>query len=80
MALEAMLFCIAETCLVVEKRDMALAAPYTIRVDGLVVGKDAYLESNNTKSEGEATVGGLPFSYDPGDGERWTLACKYLLT
>lgn len=80
MALEALLFCIAETCLVVEKRDMALAAPYTMRVDGLVVGKDAYLEGNNTKSEGEATVGGLPFSFDPGDGERWTLACKYLLT
>ncbi len=80
MALEALLFCIAETCLVVEKRDMALAAPYTMRVDGLVVGKDAYLEGNNSKSEGEGTVGGLPFSYDPGDGERWTLACKYLLT
>lgn len=80
MALEALLFCIAETCLVVEKRDMALAAPYTMRVDGMVVGKDAYLEGNNKKSEGEATVGGLPFSYDPGDGERWTLACKYLLT
>ncbi|KAK1736141.1 autophagy protein 6 [Skeletonema marinoi] len=79
-ALEALLFCIAETCLVVEKRDMALAAPYTMRVDGLVVGKDAYLEGSNTKSDGEATVGGLPFSYDPGDGERWTLACKYLLT
>eukprot|EP00986_Skeletonema_menzelii_P006483 scaffold2470_cov154-Skeletonema_menzelii.AAC.5 len=79
-ALEALLFCIAETCLVVEKRDMALAAPYTMRVDGLVVGKDAHLESNNSKSEGEGTVGGLPFSYDPGDGERWTLACKYLLT
>jgi hypothetical protein len=79
-ALEALLFCIAETCLVVQNRDMALAAPYTMRVDGLVVGKDAYLEGNNSKSDGEATVGGLPFSYDPGEGERWTLACKYLLT
>jgi len=79
-ALEALLLCIAETCLVVEKRDMALAAPYTMRVDGLVVGKDAYLEGNNSKSDGEATVGGLPFAYDPAAGERWTLACKYLLT
>jgi hypothetical protein len=79
-ALEALLFCIAETCLVVQNRDMALAAPYTIRVDGLVVGKDAYLEGSISKSDDEATVGGLPFSYDPGEGERWTLACKYLLT
>lgn len=79
-ALEALLYCIAETCLVVEKRDMALAAPYTMRVDGLVVGKDAYLEGNDSKSDGEATVSGLPFSYDPGEGERWTLASKYLIT
>jgi hypothetical protein len=80
IALEALLFCIAETCLVIEKRDMALAAPFTMRVDGLVVGKDAYLESNSSKSNNEATVGGLPLAYDPGEGERWTLACKYLLT
>ena len=81
-ALEALLFCIAETCLIVEKRDMALAAPYTIRVGGLVVGKDSFLESksNKSRSDDEATVGGVPISYDPAEGERWTLVCKYLLT
>jgi len=75
----------------VEKRDMALSAPYIMRVDGLVVGKDVYGNESgvgggnsggggaNTK-DGEATVGGLPLAYDPVAGEQWTMVCKYLLT
>jgi len=88
-ALEGLLHCIAEASLVVEKRDMALAAPYIMRVDGMVVGKDAHgndlgIGSGGggaaTNKDGEATVGGLPIAYDPGAGEQWTVVCKYLLT
>lgn len=86
-ALEGLLYCIAEACLVVEKRDMALAAPYVMSVSGLVVGKDVHgtgIVVGSTKhggsGSGEATIGGLPLSYDPADGERWTTICKYILT
>lgn len=93
-ALEGLLHCIAEACAIVEARDMALAAPYVMRVDGLVVGKDARGTgdgilsgvvdggggSSNGRDHGEATVGGLPVTYDPAAGEQWTAVCKYLLT
>ena len=88
-ALEALLYCIAEGCFVVEKRDMALAPPYVMKVDGFVVGKDVHggtNEHNGTKAsgggakDGEATIGGLPLAYDPSAGEQWTMVCKYLLT
>jgi len=80
-ALEGLLYCIAEACSVAEKRDMALAAPYTMRVGGLVVGKDVhgYEGISVAKDEG-ASVGGLPLAYDPAAGEEWTLVCKYLLS
>jgi len=73
---------------VVEKRDMALAAPYVMRVDGLIVGKDANGSIGNgggggqtgSCKDGEASVGGLPLAYDPAAGEQWTTVCKYLLT
>ena len=71
----------------VEKRDMALSAPYIMRVDGLVVGKDVYgnvhgvgVGSGVNHKDGEATVGGLPLAYDPVAGDQWTMVCKYLLT
>ncbi|KAL7469740.1 hypothetical protein ACHAXS_010765 [Conticribra weissflogii] len=87
IALEGLLYCIAEAFLIVEKRDMALAAPYVISVDGLVVGVGAGKTNGGCKngggssnSSGEATVGGLPVAYDPSEGERWTVVCKYLLT
>ncbi|KAL9179311.1 hypothetical protein ACHAXT_008601 [Thalassiosira profunda] len=80
-ALEGLLYCIAEASLVVEKRDMALAAPYIMRVDGIVVGKDVYgHEGIALTKDGEATVGELPLAYDPAAGEQWTMVCKYLLT
>ncbi|KAL7554451.1 hypothetical protein ACHAWF_019031 [Thalassiosira exigua] len=90
-ALEGLLYCVAEACLVVEKRDMALAAPYVMKVDGLVAGKDAHGGGRDGpggggggggggKDGGEATVGGLPLAYDPAAGVRWTTVCKYLLT
>ncbi|KAL7528641.1 hypothetical protein ACHAXR_002542 [Thalassiosira sp. AJA248-18] len=82
-ALEGLLYCIAEACFVVEKRDMALAAPYIMRVDGFVVGKDVHGNDGVVSGvkDGEATVGGLPLAYDPAaSGEQWTMACKYLLT
>lgn len=92
-ALEGLVFCVAEACAVVERRDMALSAPYVMCVGGLVVGKDALSQGAATdggidggaggvKKDGEATVGGLPIAYDPvgNAGERWTLVCKYLLT
>jgi len=84
IALEGLLYCIAEAFLVVEKRDMALAAPYVISVGGLVVGAGASKikggGGSSSGSSGEATVGGLPVAYDPSEGERWTAVCKYLLT
>lgn len=84
-ALEGLLYCIAEACLMVEKRDMALAAPYTMRVGGLVVGKDVHITEDNLGACGankdrDMTVGGLPLAYDPAAGEQWTLVCKHLLT
>eukprot|EP00581_Thalassiosira_minuscula_P012595 CAMPEP_0183729956 /NCGR_PEP_ID=MMETSP0737-20130205/31603_1 /TAXON_ID=385413 /ORGANISM="Thalassiosira miniscula, Strain CCMP1093" /LENGTH=612 /DNA_ID=CAMNT_0025962291 /DNA_START=35 /DNA_END=1870 /DNA_ORIENTATION=- len=87
MALDGLLYCIAEACLVVEGRDMALAPPYVMRVDGLVVGKDVHHGTGHqgvvggpNKDGGVPTVGGLPLAYDPAAGERWTMVCKYLLT
>lgn len=84
IALEGLLYCIAEAFLIVEKRDMALAAPYVISVGGLVVGVGASKVKGggggSSGSSGEATVGGLPVAYDPSEGERWTAVCKYLLT
>ena len=84
-ALEGLLYCIAEAFLVVEQRDMALAAPYIMKVDGLIVGKD--MHGNNQSGmmdsptkDGEVSVGGLPLTYDPAAGEQWTVVCKYLLT
>lgn len=81
-ALEGLLYCIAEAFLVIEKRDMALAAPYVICAGGLVVGVGANNKLNvgGSSSGGEATVGGLPLAYDPAEGERWTMVCRYLLT
>jgi len=82
-ALEGLLHCIAEACFVVEKRNMALAAPYVMRVGGLVVGKDVHGISEGIDGgakEGEASVGGLPLAYDPMSGEQWTMVCKYFLT
>ena len=72
-ALEGLVYCIAEACLVSERRDMALSVPYNISCDGLNVGKD------KEKSDG-TTVGGLPVQYDPEEGERWTVTWRYLLT
>ena len=80
VALDALLYCVAEACLVVQDRDMALAAPYAMKVGGLVVGKDAKVARGGGDVAGDATLGGLPFSYDPARGEQWTLVCKYLLT
>lgn len=80
VALDALLYCVAEACLVMQDRDMALAAPYVMRVGGLVVGKDAKVARGRGDVSGDATLGGLPFSYDPAHGERWTLVCKHLLT
>ena len=80
VALDALLYCVAKACLVVQDRDMALAAPYVMRVGGLVVGKDAKVARGGGDVTGDATLGGLPFSYDPAHGEQWTLVCKYLLT
>jgi len=86
-AIEGLLYCIAEACYVVEKHDMSLAAPYIMRVDGLVVGKDVHgnVHGGNsnlpvTIKDGEVSVGGLTLLYDPTNGDQWTLACKYLLT
>jgi len=86
-AIEGLLYCIAEACYVVEKHDMSLAAPYIMRVDGLVVGKDVHgnVHGGNsnlpvTIKDGEVSVGGLSLLYDPANGEQWTMACKYLLT
>ena len=85
-ALEGLLYCIAEAFLVVEQRDMALAAPYIMKVDGLVVGKDIIHGNNQSgmvrspTKDGEVSVGGLPLTYDPAAGEQWTVVCKYLLT
>ena len=83
--MEGLLYCIAEAFLVVEQRDMALAAPYIMKVDGLIVGKD--MHGNNQSGmmdsptkDGEVSVGGLPLTYDPAAGEQWTVVCKYLLT
>ncbi|KAL7516850.1 hypothetical protein ACHAWX_001826 [Stephanocyclus meneghinianus] len=77
-ALEGLIYCIAEACLLVEKRDMALSIPYRIRVDGVVVGKDS--REMPTGDGAAATVGGLAVAYDPEEGERWTVVCRYLLT
>ncbi|KAL7513241.1 hypothetical protein ACHAXN_010335 [Cyclotella atomus] len=72
-ALEGLVYCIAEACLVIEKRDMALSVPYCIKVGGLQVGKE--------KVTSDVTaVGGLPVHYDPDEGERWTTMSRYLLT
>jgi hypothetical protein len=85
-ALEGLLYCLVEACLVVEKRDMALTAPHIMRIDGLVVGKDGHgnkgIVGNNGigGNNGLATLGGLPLAYDPAAGEQWTLVCKYLIT
>lgn len=80
-ALEGLLYCIAEACLVVEKRDMALVAPYIMRIDGLVVGKDGHGNRGiGPTNDGLATLGGLPLAYDPAAGEQWTMVCKYLIT
>lgn len=86
-AIEGLLYCIAEACYVVEKHDMSLAAPYIMRVDGLVVGKDVHgnVHGGNsnlpvTIKDGEVSVGGLTLLYDPTNGDQWTMACKYLLT
>ena len=73
-ALDGLIYCIAEACLVVERRDMALAVPYNINVAGLNVGKD------KEKGDGTTTVGRLPALYDPEEGERWTTVWRYLLT
>ncbi|KAL3800622.1 hypothetical protein HJC23_006084 [Cyclotella cryptica] len=78
VALEGLVYCIAEACLVIEKRDMALSIPYIIRVGGLVVGKDS--RETSTSNGASTTVGGLSVSYDPEDGERWTVVWRYLLT
>ena len=51
-----------------------------MRVDGLVVGKDAHDNGTVTVRDGEISVGGLPLTYDPTTGEQWTMVCKYLLT
>ncbi|KAL7437917.1 hypothetical protein ACHAXH_006049 [Discostella pseudostelligera] len=81
IALEGLLHCIAEAFLVVEKRDMALAAPYTMIIDGIIVGKDVHDKEEFTSVNNcEASVGGLPIAYDPAKGEEWTMVCKYLLT
>lgn len=73
-ALEGLIYCIAEACLVVERRDMALSVPYNINVSGLNVGKE------KEKGDGTTTVGRLPVIYDPDEGERWTTVWRYLLT
>lgn len=73
IALEGLAYCIAEACLSIEKKDMALSVPYCIATGGLVVGKE------KEKSDG-STVGGLPVQYDPEEGERWTVVWRYLLT
>lgn len=72
-ALEGLVYCIAEACLVSERRDMALSVPYNISCGGLNAGKD------KERSDG-TTIGGLPVQYDPEEGERWTMVCRYLLT
>jgi hypothetical protein len=72
-ALEGLVYCIAEACLAIEKRDMALSVPYCINAGGLQVGKE--------KERSDVTaVGGLPVHYDPDEGERWTIVWRYLLT
>lgn len=72
-ALEGLVHCIAEACLAIEKKDMALSVPYCIAVGGLVAGKDK-------ERSDDAVVGGLPVQYDPDEGERWTMVWRYLLT
>jgi hypothetical protein len=79
-ALERLLYCLAEACLVVEKQDMALAAPHIMRIDGLVVGKDGHGNKGIHGNNALATLGGLPLAYDPAAGEQWTMVCKYLIT
>jgi len=73
-ALEGLVYCIAEACLVVEQGDMALCVPYCIDVGGMQVGRD------KVRCDSSAAVAGLPVLYDPEDGERWTLVWRYLLT
>jgi hypothetical protein len=81
-ALEGLLYCIAEAFIVVEDRDMALAAPYTMIIGGLIVGKDVHDKESVVvgAKTSEASVGGIPIAYDPAKGEEWTTVCKYLLT
>ena len=65
----------------VENRDMALAAPYTMSIGGLLVGKDVHGDEGVSGAKiGDATVGGLPIAFDPAKGEEWTMVCKYMLT
>ena len=82
IALEGLLYCIAEAFIVVEDRDMALAAPYTMIIGGLIVGKDVHDKESVVvgAKTSEASVGGIPIAYDPAKGEEWTTVCKYLLT
>ncbi len=79
IAMEGLLYCLAEAFVVVERRDMALAAPYTMNIGGLIVGKDVH-GKEAIIGDSEGTVGGLPIAYNPAKGEEWTTVCKYLLT
>jgi hypothetical protein len=79
IALEGLLHCIAQASLVVEKRDMALGGPIIMRINGLVVGKGRSNKGVDRPNDGIATLGGLPFAYDPSTGEQWTKVCKFLM-
>ena len=74
MALEGLVYCIAEVCALVDGRDVALSVPHAINVGGLAVGRDA------KSGDGSVTVGGVGMQYDPEEGERWTVVWRYLLT
>lgn len=76
VAIEGLVYCIAEACSVMERRDMALVIPYAISVGGLRVGK----EKEKSDGSSAASVGGLSIHYDPEEGERWTAVWRYLLT
>lgn len=71
MALEGLVYCIAEVCALVDGRDVALSVPHAINVGGLAVGRDA------KSGDGSVTVGGVGMQYDPEEGERWT--CCYII-
>ena len=71
MALEGLVYCIAEVCALIDGRDVALSVPHAINVGGLAVGRDA------KSGDGSVTVGGVGMQYDPEEGERWT--CCYVI-